>query len=489
MPKKRLTEHQRDFLSTVSRAVFANPFSDERKAADLEISGVHESADARKRLHAAVGQIRQFMDNMDTAGTMRITDFNPSDRERVEKALLFNFFHQHLADFDALISRQFEAGAGSCPVPFGQDVLSRLVRRGFSETDAARYFAMFYQLRRAYYFIACALVGRSPCMIALRRALWNNVFTCDRALYEKHLWERMEDFSTLLIGETGTGKGAAATAIGRSGFIPFDASRGRFVESFTETFLQINLSQFPETLIESELFGHRKGAFTGAVEAHKGAFARCSSHGAIFIDEIGEVSIPIQIKLLKVLQERVFSPVGSHESMRFSGRVIAASNTPLEELRGGDLFRDDFFYRLCSDVIVVPPLRQRLAEDRGELDELLEVIVKRIVGRPDGDVVDLVREAIEGGVGPDYAWPGNVRELEQCVRRVLLTQHYEGESPPAAATLRDRLAAGVASGAYNALDLLADYCRMLHEQTGTYEDVARQTGLDRRTVKKYILRP
>src|SRR5205823_10438393 len=133
-------------------------------------------------------------------------------------------------------------------------------------------------------------------------------------------------------------------------------------ESFMRGFIALNLSQFPETLIESELFGHRKGAFTGAVETHEGVLARCSPHGAIFLDEIGEVTAPVQIKLLQVLQERTFCPVGSHEPVRFRGRVIAATNRSLAALRAGELLRADFFYRLCSDLIEVPPLRQRFEE-------------------------------------------------------------------------------------------------------------------------------
>jgi DNA-binding NtrC family response regulator len=129
-----------------------------------------------------------------------------------------------------------------------------LKRRGFSADEATRFFAIFFQIRRAAHFIEQGLIGRSACMKEFRRRLWQNVFTHDIRTYERGLWNRMEDFSTLLLGETGTGKGAAAAAIGRSAFIPFDTRKGTFAESFTRGFVGVNLSQFPETLIESELF-------------------------------------------------------------------------------------------------------------------------------------------------------------------------------------------------------------------------------------------
>jgi len=323
-------------------------------------------------------------------------------------------------------------------------------------------------------------------MREFRRQLWNNVFTQNIRLYERHLWNRMEDFSTLLLGETGSGKGAAAAAIGRSGYIPFDEKQNRFAESFLRGFLALNLSQFSESLIESELFGHRKGAFTGAVETHEGVLARCSPHGAIFLDEIGEVSAPVQIKLLQVLQERTFCPVGSHEPVRFRGRVIAATNRPLETLRGRGLFRDDFFYRLCSDVIHVPPLRQRLQEDSEELHRLLDHVVASIIGEPAPELVAQVEETLHRTVGDRYAWPGNVRELEQAVRRMLLTGHYTSSAPPASHDLMERLIAGIEAETLDANGLLAGYCALLYENVGSYEAVARQTNLDRRTVKKYV---
>jgi transcriptional regulator with PAS, ATPase and Fis domain len=296
----------------------------------------------------------------------------------------------------------------------------------------------------------------------------------------------MEDFSTLLLGETGTGKGTAAAAIGRSGFIPYDLKKGTFAESFTRNFIAINLSQYAESLIESELFGHRKGAFTGAVDNHKGIFARCSPYGSIFLDEIGDVSIPVQVKLLQVLQDRTFSPVGGHEQLRFNGRVIAATNKPLNELRQGGIFRDDFFYRLCSDVIVVPSFRQRLQEDARELHAMVSHVLSRIIGDTSRELVKLVGEVINKELGPHYDWPGNVRELEQCVRRILLTRHYEGDYRAASPDLQDRLLTGMKAGALSAQEVLAAYCALLHDRFGTYEEVSRRTHLDRRTVKKYI---
>ena len=323
----------------------------------------------------------------------------------------------------------------------------------------------------------------------LRCDLWNNVFTFDIREYEKNLWNRMEDFSTLILGETGSGKGAAAAAIGRSGFIPFDAVKGTFVESFTRNFIGVNLSQFPESLIESELFGHKKGAFIGAIDDQSGVFALCTPHGSIFIDEIGDASIPVQIKLLQVLQERTFSPLGERTKCRFNGRVIAATNKPLDSLLQRGVFREDFYYRLCSDVITVPPLRQRLEEDPMEMDALLELLVERTLGEPSSRWVSLIRDRLYHDLGENYAWPGNVRELEQAVRRIVLSREYRGHlySKPAPDNLSGQMQLGISKGNLTAKQLLSAYCALLYKQHENLEEVARRTQMDRRTVKKYLL--
>jgi DNA-binding NtrC family response regulator len=193
----------------------------------------------------------------------------------------------------------------------------------------------------------------------------------------------------------------------------------------------------------------------------------------------------VQIKLLRVLQERTFSAVGGHDLVRFHGRVIAATNRPVDELRANGRFRDDFYYRLCSDVIELPSLKQRVEEDPAELALLVAFIVRRILGEDSVEICELVTTAIAKDVGAGYAWPGNVRELEQCVRRVILTQRYAG----------DRVVRGGAEGARvgavgktdeSVRGVVSRHCRALHARYGTYEEVARRAGIDRRTVKRYV---
>jgi transcriptional regulator of acetoin/glycerol metabolism len=160
--------------------------------------------------------------------------------------------------------------------------------------------------------------------------------------------------------------------------------------------------------------------------------------------------------------------------------VIAATNQPLDRLRAQGRFRDDFFYRLCSDVIEVPTLRQRIAESAAELPGLVRLLVERITGS--SQLVDVVLESLPKG----YAWPGNVRELEQAVRRILLTGRYV---PQLAGTGRDEddaLVEKLRAGELTAAELLARYSAMLHKRLGTYAEVAKRTGLDPRTTRKYI---
>ena len=215
-------------------------------------------------------------------------------------------------------------------------------------------------------------------------------------------------------------------------------------------------------------------------------FARSSSFGALFLDEIGDASLPIQCKLLQVLQERVYSPVGSHVRERFNGRIIAATNKDIDKMRQNGEFRDDFYYRLCSDLIRVPTLHQRFEEAPDEQAQMVRHVAQNIVGPGQPGVVESVVSKVNECVPADYTWPGNVRELEQCVRSILLTERYIPQAVASPKDLSDKLKHSIEAGNYTSQELVSDYCKLLHSRLGTYEAVAKKTGLDRRTVKKYI---
>ena len=484
---KTLLPEEREFFALVADIAFTNPFGDDRRNAEVDVAdwlGEPRQSSPELLFDAILPALDNRLSALQQRGIHCLQDVSGSDRTQLNYAWLFQLYHAGMDEWNQHIEAQLKAGDTPIAVPAGRHSIEAMQSQGRSLDDALRYTALFFQLRRAFWFIDLALIGDSPCMSELRRELWDCVFTSDVRAYEGYLWNRMEDFSTLILGETGTGKGTAAAAIGRSGLIPFDPTRNRFEFSFTATFTSTNLSEYPESLIESELFGHRKGAFTGAVEDHQGLFTCCSSHGALFLDEIGDISIPVQLKLLRVLQERQFTPVGSRKEQRFSGRVIAATNRPLSQLIESGHFRADFYYRLCSAVIEVPTLRQRLAESPAELDRMVSLLIERLTGAPEQELAQRVCNSLRSSLPANYAWPGNVRELEQAVRRVLLGTPYRGlqRSTDHSRSLTGRIDAGELTAA----ELLAGYCGGLYQQLGSYEAVARIVALDRRTVKKYV---
>jgi len=219
-----------------------------------------------------------------------------------------------------------------------------------------------------------------------------------------HLAEEVASLrSTVLIrGDSGTGKELVARAIHNSG----DRAAGPFVA--------VSCAALAETLLESELFGHEKGAFTGAVSQKKGKF-ELAGGGTLFLDEVGEISPKVQVDLLRVLQERAFYRVGGSEEVKVDVRVIAATNKDLErEVREGR-FREDLYYRLNVIEIALPPLRERRQDIPLLVAHFLEKIAPEI-GREAPEVSDGAMRLLV-----DHDWPGNVRELENAVERAMVT--------------------------------------------------------------------
>jgi len=269
--------------------------------------------------------------------------------------------------------------------PFEIDHLLVTIRRAI-EHQRLRTQHRYLISERDEEFNHYGIVGRS-------RAMQDVIMRAERVAETK---------STVLItGETGTGKELVARAI-------HDRSAQRHMP-----LIKVNCAAIPETLLESELFGHVRGAFTGATTNKKGRFALANG-GSIFLDEIGMMPLSLQPKLLRVLQEREFEPLGAERTERVDVRVIAATNRDLAQLVREGKFQEDLFYRLNVIPIHIPPLRER----REDIPVLFEHFVRRHSQRT-GKPID----RIEDGVLPlleSYDWPGNVRELENTVERAVV---------------------------------------------------------------------
>jgi len=269
--------------------------------------------------------------------------------------------------------------------PFERDelllVLAKVLRHRRLEDEVA---ALHGALRDRYRL--GGLIGTAPAM----QEIFNLV---DRIAHT--------DVPVLILGESGTGKELVAGAI-------HEASRRS-----SGPFVAMNCAAVPETLLESEFFGHERGAFTGAVQARPGRF-RQADGGTIFLDEIGAMRVDLQAKLLRVLQDQKIQPLGSSRSIQLDVRILAATGEDLEAAIREKRFREDLFYRLNVVPIHLPPLRERLEDIPLLVDHFLSKAAKKFEREPVGASSELLERL------QVHAWPGNVRELENCVERMVL---------------------------------------------------------------------
>ncbi len=242
------------------------------------------------------------------------------------------------------------------------------------------------------------MVGQSPAMQAVYQIIGRGA---------------VSDETVLIMGESGTGKELVAELIHQNS------------QRSENPFVVVDCSAIPPSLIESTLFGHVKGAFTDAHADRKGKFEQADS-GTIFLDEVGELPIDVQMKLLRVLQERKIEPVGSNETRPVNVRIIAATNRQLDAAISQKTFRDDLYYRLNVITILLPPLRER----KEDIPELIDLFTSRFAQEYQLPKIGISSETIKKLI--EYEWPGNVRELENAIKRalvmcsgqILLTEHF-----------------------------------------------------------------
>lgn len=266
------------------------------------------------------------------------------------------------------------------PKPFDPPVLLSLVKKVLKQQDLAEQNKILKEnIRKQFHFDR--IIGQSEGILRLTE--W--------------MYKTAKASSNLLItGESGTGKELVARSI-------------HCARDSAKPFISVNCGAIPKELLESEFFGHKKGAFTGAVSHHKGYF-EAAKKGTLFLDEIGAMDLGLQVKLLRVLQERAFKPVGSTESIPTKAHIISATNIDLEKAVERGEFRKDLYYRLNIIPLFIPPLRER----KEDIPLLIQHFLKKF--HMEKDTQALSEQVIE--CLRDYHWPGNIRELENLIERL-----------------------------------------------------------------------
>jgi hypothetical protein len=497
-----LNTQSRAFLTAVSQLAYANPFLPEWVEFERAILGdafaagepvwsqrVHDPEEPR-------ANVRRVAERLELqAGKLQCllregAEARAEDLALYEDAVLHLLYQRYYSHFFAAAFGPAAAQNEPARWRFYNSFLADW--QGFFHIDGVRFptgheprhtFACFRQIQCAFEQVFRDIIGGSMPAARLRASIWQSIFTHDIRRYRRTLYARMGEFATLITGPSGTGKELAARAIAQSRYVPFDDRRLSFADE--RGFFPINISALSPTLVESELFGHRRGAFTGAVADRKGWLETCPELGSVFLDELGDLDPAIQVKLLRVIETRTFHPVGDTASRQFRGKLITATNRDLAALIAKGRFREDLYYRLCSDQVVTPALAEQLTDSPDVLHELIFHMSRRVAG---DEAETLAREAIDWiatNLPRDYAWPGNYRELEQCVKNVLIRRNYRpsetrGRNPV------DQFARDARAGRLSADELLTRYVTIVYSRTHSYEETARRLGLDRRTVKARV---
>ncbi|MDD5698137.1 MAG: sigma 54-interacting transcriptional regulator [Victivallaceae bacterium] len=493
-------DKEREIAEAIGKLDFTNPFLPERTelekialGTDYRPPAARENIAAEKsRVRYNTARLREIALELLTGFRARLPDKNlkliDGELQIYENLVIYYLFEICRGKIKAYFMDQTGSySLAECYRQFSADwkYYLELPERPFETVfTAVKMFEMYFQIRRAFHYIFDFLVGRSRVSAELRASIWQSIFTHDIIRYHRQLYNRMQSITTLITGPSGTGKELVARAVALSQHLPFDEKVLDFTAGSQQLFFPLHLSAMPQTLIESELFGHRKGAFTGAIQNRVGWMETCSEYGTVFLDEIGEVNEAVQVKLLRLLQSRKFQRLGDNTDRYYKGKLLAATNRNLSEAIQKGKFRGDLYYRLCSDIIETPSLRDQLGGSEWELSNFVQHLAAGIIGPDEAEsFADEAAAWIKKNLGLEYAWPGNVRELEQCLRNILIRGTY---SVPRSVRGEDRLLREFRECRLSADEVLNLYCRKVYEHTGSCLAASRVLNLDRRTVKKRL---
>jgi hypothetical protein len=459
-----ISRGERPFLQAVSQLGYSNPFLPERIEFERAALGGDfmegepvwsQQVDDPERPRVNVWRIVERLERVAEQLRARLregAEARAQDLVLYEDAILLLLYQRYYRNF-------FEAGFGPAAAKtdstrwrFYNSFLGDW--RHFFHIDGVRFptghdprhtFACYRQIQLAFEQVFRDVIGSSMPAARLRASIWQSIFTHDMRRYRRTLYARMGEFATLITGPSGTGKELVARAIAQSRYVPFDDQRLAFAEPAGHpgagVFFPINISALSPTLVESELFGHRRGAFTGAVADRTGWLESCPELGSVFLDELGDLDPAIQVKLLRVIETRTFYPVGDTAGRQFRGKLITATNRDLAAAIAAGRFREDLYYRLCSDQVTTPSLAEQLADSPGVLRELVCYMARRVAG-PGG------RRPGTRGHGVDRRQPGNwIRLAGQLPRAgTVREERTDPAQLPSGADGRGRSVRGVRAG-------------------------------------------
>lgn len=322
-----------------------------------------------------------------------------------------------------------------------------------------------------------AIAGESEALVTLRRATWAACFG-PSLVHARHVARVIRDHDVLVTGETGTGKELVAEAILVGAFGASDLG--------PPPRAALNVAAVPETLVESELFGHRRGAFTGATADRRG-LVRSVDGGCLFLDEVGELPPTVQAKLLRVIETDRVQAVGSDATHAVDVRFVSATHRDLRAAIAAGTFREDLYQRLAGTVLDVPPLRERPGDVVAIGERFLDEIP---LGGPMASELARVRRWLHGDEARRHAYPGNVRELKNALRNLLLGLPHALSGPPASPG--DAASAGgesvperIRGGSATLAEVEAWYAhRALEASGGNVAAAARLLGIDRTTLAR-----
>ncbi len=502
------SSEERRFAQAISGLAYENPFLPARFAHERAALG-ERFAEPRGVWSAEQVHLRPAMFHPERPNVTELRDLSWSAARRARKnlelaraelnelelglyedlALYALFARYELTLYELGVDESLQHRKLPSYAHFSKEFDELLVEPGIafpSGLTAPQAIAFFFQIRRAFHYVFRYMFGNSRPMTELRAETWHSIFTHDLRRYQRSVYRQMADIPTLIVGRSGTGKDLVAQAIGYSRHLAFDEGKQRFVEPFASQYHALNVSALSKGLIESELFGHRRGAFTGALEDRQGWLEVCGPDGTVFLDEIGELGGEFQVKFLRVLQTRSFQRIGETKARMFLGKIVVATHRDLDQGLSAGWFREDLYYRLCADRIQTPSLKERLDDDPDELPLLVGVLAERIAGLEYAQTLTSdVLGWVERELGSGYDWPGNVRELEQCVRNVLVRKRYRPARRLVAPALLEQT---LLESQLSADELLDRYCAAVYRQTDSYVETGRRLGLDRRTVKERVER-